>query len=224
MRTLARTVVILALIWLEVILYLEALKLRNAETADGTKVFLVFLAIIFIAIVIGAIVATAIIPAIGDAVGSFFFNPNQEIERGPYADAMACVAKGDYGEAIEEYKKVIGRDPADTHAASEIVHLYCDKLVNPNAAEQFLEETLQKEWPPEQGAFFASRLVDVYWNYKHDSVSARHILMQIAETMPETKHAANAMHRLHEIERALADEAAGLHLHDKPDAPSDEAG
>jgi hypothetical protein len=52
--------------------------------------------------------------------------------------------------------------------------------------------------------------VDVYWNQKRDASRARHMLMQIAETMPNTRHAANAMHRLHEIDRALADEASGI--------------
>lgn len=223
MRTLTRSLVILALLWLEVILFLKAQELQRAEIVEGTKVVIVFLGIIFLAIVIGTIIATAVIPSIGEAVGGFFFNPNQQIEKGPYADAMACVAQGDYETAVEEYKKVAGRNPEDTHAVSEIVHLYCEKLGNPDAAEQYLSETLQKEWPPEQGAFFASRLVDVYWNYKHDAVNARHLLTQIAETMPETKYAANALHRMHEIDRALADEEAGLRLHAKTEEQQGEA-
>ena len=132
---------------------------------------------------------------------------------------MAKIAQGDYEGAIEEYKKAsLRRPPDDTHALSEIIgpSLYCDKLHDHDAAELFMEDALQKEWPPEQGVFLASRLVDIYWTHKHDAARARHVLTQIAETMPDTKYAANAVHRMHEIDRTLADEAAGI----APSAPA----
>jgi len=216
MRILTRSVVILVLLWLVFVLFHETQAVRSAENVDGTKVMVLFLCIVFLALVIGAIVAVTIVPAIGESVGSFFFNPDQEIEKSPYADAMVKIAQGDYEGAIEEYKEAYKANPEDTHAVSEIVHLYCDKLGDPDSAQKFLEEALENEWPPEQSAFLGSRLVDVYWIHKHDAQSAKHVLQQIAETMPDTKHAANAYHRLHEIDRALAEEEVNLHLHSKP--------
>jgi tetratricopeptide (TPR) repeat protein len=210
MRNFTRGLIILGLLWLEIVLFQQVHHVSNSPDGDDTKVIVLFLAIIFLAIVIGGIVAIAIIPAIGETVGNFFFNPNQQIEKSPHSDALAKIAQGDYEGAIGEYRKNLAENPDDMHALSEIIHLYCDKLHDHDAAEQFLEESLKNEWPPEQGAFLASRLVDVYWNHKHDAARARHVLMQIAETMPDTKHAANAVHRLHEIDRALANEAAGI--------------
>jgi tetratricopeptide (TPR) repeat protein len=215
MRNLIRGIVVLALLWLEVILYMHVKVLQKLppEEVDGTKIMVMFLAITFVAIIIGTIFAVTVIPAIGEAVGGFFFSPNVEVEKGPHADAIAKVAQGDFEGAIEEYHRVFESNPADTHCVSEIVHIYCDKLNSPEIAEEYLNNTLQQEWPQEQAAFFANRLADIYWNHKHDAASARHILSQIAETMPETRYAANALHRMHELDRAVANEEAGIKLH-----------
>ena len=216
MRKLSGAILILALLFLECILYWHVQKLQHSENPDGTNIVVLFISIVFVAIVIGGIFAITIIPAIGEAVGGFFFSPNEEIEKSPYADAMVKVAHGDFEGAVEEYHAVFEANPDDTHCVSEIVHLYCDKLGNPDAAEQYVNNTLQREWPQEQAAFFASRLVDIYWKYKHDAASAINILSQIVETMPDTKYAANALHRIHEINRALADEEAGIRLNALP--------
>ena len=210
MRYLTRGLFLGGLILLEVVMYHQVVEIRDADNPDNTKLLVLFAAILFVAVVIGTIIAVAVIPSIGETIGNFFFNPNQQIEKNPHFDALAKIAQGDYEGAIADYKKNLAEDPHDMHALSEIVHIYCDKLHDHDAAEKFLEESLQQEWPPEQGAFLASRLVDVYWNHKHDATRARHVLLQIAETMPDTRHAANAVHRLHEIDRALADQAAGI--------------
>ena len=210
MRKVTRVLFILGLIWLEFILYKNVVHIRDSDNPDNTKLMVLFVSIIFVAIIIGVITALIIIPSIGEMIGNFFYNPNQEIEKNAHSDAMAKIAQGDYEGAIGEYRKNLEENPEDMHALSEIIHLYCDKLHDHDAAERFLEDALQKEWPPEQGAFIASRLVDVYWNHKRDAARAKHVLEQITETMPNTRHSANAVHRLHEIERALADEAARL--------------
>jgi tetratricopeptide (TPR) repeat protein len=226
MRNLIRGIVVLALAWLEFILYMQVKALQNVppEEVNGTKIMMMFIAITFVAIIIGTIFALTVIPAIGEAVGGFFFAPNQEVEKSPYADAVVKVAQGDFEGAVEEYHQVFESNPEDTHCVSEIVHIYCDKLKNPDAAEQYLNNTLQHEWPQEQAAFFANRLVDIYWTYKHDATSARHILAQIAETMPESRFAANALHRMHELDRAVANEEAGIRLHSLQSKLEDPAG
>jgi hypothetical protein len=213
MRSLTRAIFIAVLLWLEFILYTKTQELRSVENMDGTKVVLLFLGIVFVAIIIGTLAATIVVPAVGEAIGSFFYNPDQPAEKGPHAEALAKIAQGDYEGAAHAYKEVLDKNPEDMHALSEIIHLLCDKMGDHDAAEQFLEDALQQEWPPEQGAFLASRLVDVYWNHKHDAVRARYLLTQIIETMPDTKYAANAVHRLHEIDRVLAEEEAGIRLH-----------
>jgi len=88
-------------------------------------------------------------------------------------------------------------------ALSEAVHLYCDRLHDYTAAASALETALQEELPVDESAFICNRLVDVYWIYQHDARSARRLLIQIAESMPNTKHSANALHRLQQIDHML---------------------
>jgi tetratricopeptide (TPR) repeat protein len=218
-----------ALVWLAVVLFNDARGQAGAEQPDGIKVFMYFGAVVMIAIVIGTILAMSVVPAIGDAIGSCFFNPNQEIEKDPHSGAVARIAQGDYEGAIAEYQHAFEKNPGDTMAISEIVHLYCDKLHDYPSAEQTLAAVLEREWPPEQWAFFASRLADVYWNYQRDAARARPLLLHIAETMPDTKFAANAVHRIREIDHALEqaglnpDQAAGADT-EPPPAPADTDG
>jgi tetratricopeptide (TPR) repeat protein len=218
-----------ALVWLAVVLFNDARGQAGAEQPDGIKVFMYFGAVVMIAIVIGTILAMSVVPAIGDAIGSCFFNPNQEIEKDPHSGAVARIAQGDYEGAIAEYQHAFEKNPGDTMSLSEIVHLYCDKLHDYPSAEQTLAAVLEREWPPEQWAFFASRLADVYWNYQRDAARARPLLLHIAETMPDTKFAANAVHRIREIDHALEqaglnpDQAAGADT-EPPPAPADTDG
>ena len=161
-----------------------------------------------LAVVTAVVTAVVMLPLLGEFAGSFIFTPNQKIERSPHADALSKLATGDFQGAIDEYKSVFEDNPEDTHAASEIVRLYCEKLNEPEPASDFLVEALSyPDRTPEQTAFLSQRQVDVCWNYQHDGIRARAILIKIAEDMPETREAANAMHRLQEIERAINEQA-----------------
>jgi tetratricopeptide (TPR) repeat protein len=139
-----------------------------------------------------------------NSIGNFFFQPNEQVARDPHADAQAAAARGEYAEAVEEYRKLLESDPNDLLAYSEIAKLCCDHLEDPAAAAQTLEQALEREWPPDDAAFLTTRLVDVYWQHQRDARSARALLMQIVEAMPGTRHAANAEHRLKEIEQQLS--------------------
>jgi hypothetical protein len=65
-----------------------------------------------------------------------------------------------------------------------------------------IEQALDNEWPEEQSSFLANRLADIYL-LQEDPIRARLVILQIAENMEGTKFAANAQHRLHEIDRAI---------------------
>jgi lipopolysaccharide biosynthesis regulator YciM len=143
-------------------------------------------------------------PSIGDWIGNFFFQPNEQAVRDPHSDAQAALARGDHAGAVEEYRRVLGDDPDDLLSYSEIAKISCEHLADPAAAAQMLEQALEREWPPDDAAFLTSRLVDVYWQHQHDGPGSRALLLQIIEAMPGTRHAANAQHRLHEIDKQIA--------------------
>ena len=203
MRNITRLFIVLALLWLAYVLFGKAQAAYSQEEVEASRVVMLFGGMVLVALTAGGFFVVSFLPDIGEGVGNFFFNPNEPVTENPHGKALAAVARGDYRGAIREYEEVFEKDPSDTLALSEITHLYCDKLHEPASAAALLEQSLDHDWLPEDAAFLSSRLVDVYWNHQGDARSARELLMQIIETLPGTRHAANAQHRLHEIERQV---------------------
>lgn len=207
MKTISRVLLGVALGYLIIVLLADVqvqMKLQAvAKEPDYSKIIVLFVAILAAAIGIGTMFALSVLPAAADKIGGFLFNPDEEIERPPHTDAMAKMAQGDYQGAINDYQRAYEKDPYDTLALSEIAHVYCDKLKDCGSAATVLETALAREWPPEESGFLGARLADIYWTYQGDAVRAREVLIQIAENLPNSKHAANAQHKLREIELAL---------------------
>lgn len=203
MRALPRLLLFLGLAYLAFILFHEASLAKANPDVDPSKVVLLFAGFILIGGSAAIIVVVMVMPAIGDAVGNFFFQPNQEIEKDPHHSAQSALARGDYATAVEEYRQIIANDPNDTLSYSEVAKISCEHLDDADGAQALLEEALQREWPPDDAAFLSARLVDVYWKFQRDARSARALLLQIMESMPGTRHAANAEHKLKEIEQQI---------------------
>jgi len=169
-----------------------------------SKVILLFIGVLFGGAVGAGLVVSVALPWLGDGVGNFFFNPNEKAEPHPHSRALAATARGDYAAAVAEYRKISAEVPEDTMAVSEASRLCCEKLHDPEAAAALLEEALARDWLPEDAAFLSLRLADVYWTHQHDAGRAREMLLQVMNLLPGTKHAANAGHKLQELERQVA--------------------
>ncbi len=199
-----RPLLAIALGWLTYVIFSEARAETKREKPDDGKIVLFFGGVVLVGGAASILVVTVLMPAVGDTIGNFFFSPNQRIEKNPHGDAMAAIARGDYEAAVQGYLKAFEDDPHDTHALSEMAKIECEQLGDPAAAADLLEQALEREWTPEDAAFLTSRLAEIYWKFQHNARDARALLMQIIETMPDTKNSANAQHKLQEIERALA--------------------
>lgn len=197
-----RLLILAALSWVLYVLCAEAHFQAHAENPDNDKIVLLFVGMILDGGAIALILTLAVVPALGDHVGSFFFNPSHTVEHDPHMDAIAKVAQGDHEGAIADYEKILKEDPSDTLAVSEIARICCRDLGDTPRAAAVLERALQSEWPHEQSSFLANRLADIYI-LQSDPMRARHLLLEIATTLEETKYAANALHRIHEIDRAM---------------------
>jgi tetratricopeptide (TPR) repeat protein len=204
MSLLPRILLLLGLAWLTFVLFHEARIANQQPDVDASRVVLLFGSVVLIGGVAGVLFVLMVMPSIGDAIGNFFFQPNQQAARDPHADAQAALARGDYAAAIDEYRNALKSEPQDTLAYSEIAKISCEHLADPATAAQALEQALEREWTPDDAAFLSTRLVDVYWQHQRDGRSARAMLLQIIESLPNTRHAANAQHRLHEIEQQIA--------------------
>jgi len=212
MTLVLRLIVLGALCWLAYILFGEVRHASALQETDSTRVILLFGGIVLVAVAIAVFFAIYILPRIGEKLVGSVYNPNEQIERDPHSAALAKKAGGDWEGAVRAYLRCYAKNPDDSVALNDIIHIYTDKIGNPTRAATLLERELSKEWPPEHAAFLASRLVDVYLNHQHDIFRARALLIQIAETMPDTAHAANAQHRLRDIDRMLAEQESNVAL------------
>lgn len=204
MSQLPRILLFLGLAWVTLILFNEARIVNAQEEADSSKVVLLFGSVVLVGGLTGVLFVIMIMPAMGDWIGNFFFQPNEQAERDPHADAQAALARGDHEGAIAEYRAVLEKDPGDLLSYSEIAKIACDHLADPAMAAEVLEQAMEREWTPDDAAFLTTRLVDVYWQHQRDARRARALLLQIIEAMPGTRNAANAEHRLREIEQQIA--------------------
>ena len=204
MRLFPRVLAVTLLLAAMSLMIRHAKELSDAGESEVTHLVTYYFCILGLAAVTALVSYVLLLPLFGEYAGNFIFNPNEKIERNLHAEALVKLAAGDFQGAVDEYRAVFEEDPQDIHAASEIVRLYCEKLNEPDSAADFLVEALSyAERLPEDVAFFSQRLVDVCWHYQHDGIRARAILIKIAKDMPETREAANALHRVQEIDRIM---------------------
>jgi tetratricopeptide (TPR) repeat protein len=141
------------------------------------------------------------VPIVSDMIAAYFYVPAEEIEPDASELAAAKVSQGDYEGAIEEYHKLMDQNPSDRFPVIEIARLYHEKLDMPEAAINFLEESLNdKEWEVDDAAFLMFRMVAIELEDRNDPVRARELLQLIAENFEGTRHAANASHRIDELD------------------------
>jgi hypothetical protein len=153
-------------------------------------------------LVVASILAFMIVPALGDMMGGYFFNPGTRVEADPHSEAISKLARGDPEGAIQSYEEILAKHPADTLALSEIARICCRDLEDTARGAAVLEQALQQEWTPDQVSFLANRLADIYL-LQRDPMRARQLIMEIANSLAGTKFAANAQHRLREIDRTI---------------------
>lgn len=158
-------------------------------------------------IVVGVIGGLAgvkyLIPWIGDTLGTFFFSSGEKIVMDDNAKAAARLAQGDYEGAIAEYEKIAKEKPDDFFPVAEIAKIHADKLGDPRKALAFLQQRLESQgWPEDAAAFLMFRMVDLYADRLKDYQAAHDLLEQVISSFPNTRHSANAHHKLHEVEQA----------------------
>lgn len=198
MRPVYRFIVVLALLYLAyVILRQAAPVMQEGEgLSDAARVIGWFIAAVILAGVAGVVLAVTVVPAIGERVGAFFYSPDEEMEPDPHGPAVSLYAQGDYEGAIEAYRELLEKQPDDLQCASEIARIYAEKLEDPAKAAECLEDALEVDHGQDETAHLAFRLVDLYENDLDDHPRAVALLNQVIDTMPDTRHSANARHRL----------------------------
>lgn len=137
---------------------------------------------------------------VGKFTSELLGSEEEIVEDDPMRDARALFAQGDFAGAIEAYKVVAAEQPQNRFPWIEIAKIQHDNLEDTDASLATLKTALEShEWRVNDAAFFMFRIAEMYEKEKEDVATAIGILQQVAETFPETRHSANATHRLREL-------------------------
>ena len=169
------------------------------DTLEGQRIFNGILLAFLCAGVCGILFVIYVLPVIAHRMTHAVYDSAEEAEPDPMHDARSLLAQGDYDGAIEAFKLAAGQQPLNRVPWVEISKIQKDHQHDPMAAIQTIRTALEgQEWEINDAAFFLFRLAEMYDESANDRATAVTMLKQVIEQFPETRHSANARHKLHE--------------------------
>ena len=173
---------------------------QESGLGDAGRVLIRLAVCLLVGIYSGAMFLAYGLPAIVQRATVEMYGSGEEVETDPMHDARNLVAQGDYAGAIEAYRTVAAEHPDDRFPWVEMAKIQNSNLEDPDAAIATLKEGLEAhEWTVNNAAFFLFRIAGLYEEEKEDMDTTVQLLQQIVELFPETRHSANATHRLREL-------------------------
>jgi tetratricopeptide (TPR) repeat protein len=178
----------------------ELQKLKSSlESRGNEKIFGGILMAFLTAGLIGMVVVLDVLPALAHKVTHAVYDSGEAVQQDAMHAARSKVAQGDYEGAIASFREAAQADPYDRMPWVEIAKIQRENLEDPAAAIQTIRDALEgQEWEINHAAYFLFRLAELYDEDAGDRVSAATMLNQVIEQFPETRHSANARHKLHE--------------------------
>ncbi|MDB6078555.1 MAG: hypothetical protein JWO82_2302 [Akkermansiaceae bacterium] len=178
----------------------EATKMKSqADSAESSKTFTGVLLAFLTAGLVGIVVVVEVLPAIAQRFTHAVYDSAEMVDKDPMHDARAKVAQGDWEGAIEAFKLAAVADPLNRLPYVEISKIQLEQLEDPAAAVQTLRHAVEdQEWQENDAAYLMFRLAEIYDTEMHDRASAGAIMRQVIDQFPESRHSANARHKLHE--------------------------
>lgn len=175
----------------------------NTDSKDDTSAVMQLPALMLAGVYVGIMFVLYVLPTITDKATSAVLDSGELVEKDPLHDARAAYARGDYQVAMEVYRNFSSEDPYNRLPWVEIAKIQHDNLEDPEASVATLREALEShEWPINDAAYFMGRLSEIYLDDLGDQEACVTILNQMIELFPETRHFANATHKLNDIMRA----------------------
>ena len=135
------------------------LGIRSVGTALALFYFLAFLVFLSFS-------AMLIAPPFADWVArkfahSLYFPDIGRVEEKLYSLPRSLARKGEFAEAVKEYRKLLENDPEDRTARMEIADILAGKLERKREALQELEFLYQTAEEEREKLFFLNRMVDL---------------------------------------------------------------
>lgn len=178
----------------------ELESLKNEKTFNG--ILLTFLC----AGLVGIFVVAHVLPFLAQRATHAIYDSAEMVEKDVMHDARSLLAQGNYEGAIAAFQQAATADPLNRVPWVEIAKIYKTNLGDLGSAIQTIRRAVEgQEWEINDAAYLMFRLAELYKeNEEHGSADA--IMHQVIDQFPETRHSANARHKLQEW--AAADAAA----------------
>lgn len=171
----------------------------QVATKTGERTYKGILLTFLTAGTIGILFVTLVLPIIAHRFTHAVYDSGEMVEKDLLHDAHSLVAQGDYVGAIAAFKDAAAKDPYNRLPWVEIAKIQRTSLEDPDAAIVTLRGALEgQEWQVNDAAFLLFRLAELYDHDRHDRTTAAAIMQQVINEFPETRHSANARHKLHE--------------------------
>lgn len=178
----------------------RAAGLQSAyDRLDQQHTFSGILLIFLTAGLLGIVFVVQVLPVIAHRLTHAVYDSAEMVEKDPMRDARSLVAQGEYEAAIDAFKTAADAEPTNRLPWVEIAKIQRDQLEDPAAAVQTIRHALERhEWSVSDAAYFLFRLAELHDEGLGDRASAVAVMQQVTVEFPETRHAANARHKLHE--------------------------
>jgi len=179
------------------------------QSAEGERTFNGILLTFLGAGLVGIFFVLTALPFLAQRMTHAVYDSAEMVEKDAMHDARSKMAQGDYEGAIEACKLAAVADPLNRLPWVEIAKIQKDNLGDPKAAIQTIRHALENhEWEVNDAAYFLFRLAELYDEVDGDRVSAKAIMQQVIDQFPNTRHSANANHKLHDwsVQEAAAEE------------------
>lgn len=171
----------------------EAQSMRDSKSLQG--IMLAFLT----AGLVGVVFVIDILPAIAHRFTHAVYDSAEMVEEDVMHDARAKLAQGDYEGAIAAFRDAAAADSLNRLPWVEIAKIQRENLKDPNAAIDTLRQAVEgQEWQMNDAAYLMFRLAELYDEDLEDRMSAASIMQQVVDQFPDTRHSANARHKLHD--------------------------
>jgi len=172
---------------------------RQKQQAEGVQTFNGILLAFVSAGACGIFFVFQILPSLAHRLTHAVYDSAEMVETDPMHDARSLFAQGEYEASIEAFREASNADPMNRLPWVEIAKIQRDNLQDPVAAIATLREALEShEWEVNDAAYFMFRLAELYDEDLENRDTAVQILQQVINELPETRHSANARHKLHE--------------------------
>jgi tetratricopeptide (TPR) repeat protein len=170
-----------------------------ADDADNGSTFTGILYTFLSAGYIGIIFATYILPRLAHRATHTIYDSGEIVQKDNMSLARSKLAQGDYEGAMLAFREAAAADPDNRIPWVEIIKIQRESLHDPAAAIATIREILEvNAWHENDAAYFLFRLAELYDGDMGERESAVAIMEQVMEQFPETRHSANARHKLHE--------------------------